>query len=144
MKGISFKTLVLFGFLLLMFSNFSVAQEVSVTPTVNVPFDFWVGGTHFPAGDYFVDKTEPSMIIIRSKDNKKIEQAGTILIGDPVNQAHARLILVEINGQIQLAEIWGLLGKRVLTSQYDHPKGDSTRIVQLQYPSNTVSSQLQP
>jgi len=144
MKDINVKALVLLGFLLLAFSSFSVAQELSITPTANVPFDFWVGGTHFQAGDYFVDKTEPSMIIIRSKDNKKIEQAGTILIGEPVTETHARLIFVKINGQFQLAEIWGLLGKRVLTSQYDHAKGDGTRIVQLQYPSNSVSSQLHP
>jgi len=144
MQGFNFKALVVLGFLLLAINNFSVAQELGVTPTANVPFDFWVGGTHFPAGDYFVDKTEPSMIIIRSKDNKKIEQAGTILIGEPVTQTHARLIFVTINGQVQLAEIWGLLGKRVLTSQYDHGKGDGTRIVQLQYPSNTVPARAQP
>jgi len=71
MKGVNFKALALLGFLLLMFSNFSVAQEVSVTPTANVPFDFWVGGTHFQAGDYFVDKTEPSMIIITKQGQQE-------------------------------------------------------------------------
>jgi hypothetical protein len=84
------------------------------------------------------------MIIIRSKDNKTTEQAGTILYGDPVSQANAHLIFVKISGHFELAEIWGLLGKRVLTSHYGHGNGADTRIVQLQYPSNNQAPGTRP
>jgi hypothetical protein len=35
--------------LLVALSNLSVAQQ-DITATANIPFDFWVEGTHFQAG----------------------------------------------------------------------------------------------
>jgi hypothetical protein len=140
------RTLAPLCLLLFAFSNFSAAQD-DVTAVANIPFDFWVGGTHFQSGEYIIDKTEPAMIIVRSKDsktNKTIEQAGTILYGDPVPPANARLIFIKQNGKFQLAEVWGRLGKRVLTNEYDHNNGDGVRVVQLQYASASQASQLHP
>jgi hypothetical protein len=139
MKHIVFKFLVPLCLSLFAFSTISFAQQ-DATVTANVPFGFWVEGTHFQPGDYVIDNTEPAMVIIRSKDGKTIEQAGTILYGDPVAPKNSRLIFVKRNGQFDLAEIWGRLGKRVLTAEYDHNDGDGTRVVQLQYsPANEVS-----
>jgi len=53
--------------LVLSFSQRLLAQQY-VVANASIPFDFVAGPTAFAAGDYIIDSSVPSFIVIRSKD----------------------------------------------------------------------------
>jgi len=112
-----------------------VAQTV-VTASANVPFDFWAQGRKFPSGDYVFDSGFPGAISIRDKASKLNMAIAAVPYGDPVNKESAKLLFVGRDGKYYLTELWGVLGKRVVTAEFEHrgEKNNDQREVQLVYP----------
>jgi hypothetical protein len=120
---------------LLLFSGAGLAQTV-VRSGASVPFDFWVQGQKFPAGDYLFDSEFPSSISIRAKGTKLSVGIPRILYGDPVKKEDAKLLFARRDGKYYLTEVWGMLGKLVVTGEYEHrgEKNNEQREVRLVYP----------
>jgi hypothetical protein len=112
-----------------------LAQTV-VTASANVPFDFWAQGRKFPAGDYVFDSGFPGSISIRDKGSKLSMAVAAVPYGDPVNKESAKLLFVRRDGKYYLTELWGVLGKRVVTAEFEHrgEKNNDQREVRLVYP----------
>jgi hypothetical protein len=112
-----------------------LAQTV-VTASANVPFDFWAQGQKFPAGDYVFDSGFPGSISIRDKSSKLGMAIAAVPYGDPVNKESAKLLFVRRDGKYYLTELWGVLGKRVVTAEFEHrgEKNNEQREVRLVYP----------
>jgi hypothetical protein len=114
----------------------ATAQQRFTTAKVSIPFDCWSGDKKFPAGDYTLDSSVPTFVTIRSKDGKINEQVATILYDDPVNRSDAKLLFISRDGKFYLTELWGVLGKRVMTSEFGrNSKSESKRReVRITYP----------
>jgi hypothetical protein len=112
-----------------------LAQTV-VTASANVPFDFWAQGRKFPAGDYVFDSGFPGSISIRDKASKLSIAIAAVPYGDPVKKESAKLLFVRRDGKYYLTELWGVLGKRVVTAEFEHrgEKNNEQREVRLVYP----------
>ena len=110
--------------------------ETVVTASANVPFDFWAQGQWFPAGDYVFDSGFPGSISIRNKASKLSMGIAAVPYGDPVNKESAKLLFVRRDGKYYLTELWGVLGKRVVTAEFEHrgEKNNEQREVRLVYP----------
>jgi hypothetical protein len=111
------------------------AQQRITIAKVTIPFDYWVGSKKFPAGEYTLDSSVPTFVSVRNKSGSINEEVPTILYGDPVEKKDARLLFVNRDGKYYLKELWGVLGKRTVTSEYGIavPQG-SGREVALTYP----------
>jgi len=114
----------------------SGAQPDVVTAKLSIPFDFWIGGKKFPAGDYTLDSAVPRFDSIRGTDGKINQQIPTLIYAEPVNKADARVVFSRRNGKYYLSELWGVLGKRTITADYGRTpqKEDHRREVRLTYP----------
>jgi hypothetical protein len=110
--------------------------ETVVTASANVPFDFWAQGRKFPAGDYVIDSGFPGSISITDKASKETMAVAAVPYGDPVTKENAKLLFVRRDGKYYLTELWGVLGKRVVTAEYEHrgEKNKDQREVRLIYP----------
>lgn len=127
-----FLFLLLAGFVM---SIAAVGQQKITVAKVTIPFDFWVGDKKFPAGEYTLDSSVPTFLSMRNKSGSVNEQVPTILNGDPVEKKDARLVFVNRNGKYYLNELRGVLGKRIITSEYgmSTPR-DGAREIALSYP----------
>jgi hypothetical protein len=119
----------------LLLSGVGLAQTV-VTASASVPFDFWAQGQKFPAGDYVFDSGFPGSISIRNKSSKLSMAIAAVPYGDPVNKESAKLLFVRRDGRYYRTELWGVLGKRVVTAEFEHrgEKNNEEREVRLVYP----------
>ena len=123
--------IVLLPFLI---SGRGLAQTV-VKASANIPFDFWAEGQKFPAGDYDLDSGFPASLSIRLKGGKASVAVAMISYGDPVAKESAKLLFAERDGKYYLTELWGVLGKRVVTAEFGHrgEKSNDQREVRLIY-----------
>ena len=114
----------------------ATAQQKFTTANVTVPFDYWSGNKKFPAGDYTLDSSVPTFVTVRSEDGKINEQIPTILFDGPVDKSDAKLLFINRGGKFYLSELWGVLGKRVMTSEFGRNSQSDTkpREVKLTYP----------
>jgi hypothetical protein len=119
----------------LLFLGVGLAQTV-VTASASVPFDFWAQGQKFPAGDYVFDSGFPGSISIRDKSSKLSMAIAAVPYGDPVKKESAKLLFVRRDSKYYLTELWGVLGKRVVTAEFEHrgEKNNEQREVRLVYP----------
>jgi len=120
---------------LLLLLGSDLAQTV-VRSNANVPFDFWAEGQEFPAGDYLFDSEFPGSISIHRKGSKSTSAVSLILYEDPVKKEDAKLLFILRDGKYYLVEVWGVLGKRVVTVEFEHrgEKNKEQREVRLVYP----------
>jgi hypothetical protein len=126
--------------LVLSFSGQILAQQY-VTANATIPFAFDAGGKIFAAGDYIVDSSVPSFVVIRSKDGKQSTEVPTIVYGEPVKKSEARLIFVKRDGKYVLHQLWGVLGRRTMTPELgdDSAAEKDTKEVPLTYPSDSAA-----
>jgi hypothetical protein len=122
--------------LLVSFSARLLAQQY-VTAYATIPFAFDAGGKIFAAGDYILDSSVPTFVVIRSKDGKRFTQVPTVVYGEPVKESEAKLVFVKRDGKYVLHELWGVLGRRTMTSELaDKPAVETeTKEVPLTYPT---------
>jgi hypothetical protein len=118
----------------LLISGLGLAQAV-VTATANIPFDFWAEGRKFPAGDYVLDSGFPASISFLRKGSKASVAIAVISYGDPVAKEDGKLLFAQRDGKYYLTELWGVLGKRVVTAEFEHrgEKSKNQREVRLIY-----------
>jgi hypothetical protein len=90
---------------------------VHFTATAHVPYDFYIEGTHFPAGDYTISPVADSVLLFRNADAHAVGQAFLVPTGEAV-PARAEKLLFELrNGRHCLTDVWIPNGKMVVTSQ---------------------------
>ena len=103
---------------LLLFS-LGFAQEV-VTARAVIPFKFWVQGQELQAGDYTLDNGFPGSATIRREGSNSSVSVTVVLYAVPVERESPRAIFVLRDGKYFLVELWGVQGRRVLTSEFPH------------------------
>ncbi len=126
--------------LLSMTSERVLAQKY-VAANATIPFSFHAGTETFAAGDYVIDSSVPTFIFIRSKDSKHFAEVPTVLFGQPVKKSEAKLIFVKRDGSYVLDALWGVLGKRRMTSELVTTSNgaEETKEVPLNYSSKTTA-----
>jgi len=87
--------------------------------TAQIPFDFWIGDTHLPAGKYAVYPVLRlnTLVLLRNTKTDAQEQAFLVPTGDLVASSDYKLVFVVHAGEHYLQEFWESDGKAVLTSQ---------------------------
>jgi len=87
--------------------------------TAQIPFDFWMGDTHLPAGEYALYPVLrlTTLVLLRNTKTNAQEQAFLVPTGELVASGDYKLVFVVQKGQHYLQELWESDGKAVLTSQ---------------------------
>jgi hypothetical protein len=93
------------------------AQAQSKDPTVNIPFEFMIGGMRLPAGEYVVQAVTQNMFVIKSKDGKSSEEVFTLPDGDGA-AGEPKLVFIVYDGKHFLSEVWTGNAKSVVTTEY--------------------------
>jgi hypothetical protein len=106
------------GMVFVLFSP-GFAQEV-VTARATIPFKFWVQGQELQAGDYTFDNGFPGSATIRREGSNSSVAVTVVLYAVPVEREHPTAIFVLRDGKYFLVELWGVQGRRVLTSEFQH------------------------
>ena len=118
--------MICFALLLCGTSN---AAKKAKTAHVAIPFDFWIGDTKLPAGNYrMTHLTTPTLVVFTSSDRKSATEAFMLPVdSNPVKQSQAKLVFLVQNGEHYLYEAWGIYGRRIVTAQYGTaiPTGNS-------------------
>jgi len=87
------------------------------TATAHIPYDFYVEGTHLPAGDYTISPVADTVVLFRNAEAKAVGQAFLVPTGESVPTGEERLVFVLRNGRHALTDVWTPSGKMVVTSQ---------------------------
>jgi hypothetical protein len=87
------------------------------TATAHVPYDFYIEGTHFPAGDYTISPVADSVVLFRNADAHAVGQAFLVPTGEAVPVRAEKLLFAVRNGRHCLTDVWIPNGKMVVTSQ---------------------------
>jgi hypothetical protein len=100
-----------------------VTGQPPKTAQATIPFEFWIGDTLLPAGDYQIEHVVSStLVMFRSKNGKTSQDAYMIPLDDSVvNPDQAKLVFQVQNGRHSLYALWGINGKRVMTSESGRP-----------------------
>lgn len=128
-------TATLMCVVVLLLSHFGFAQRV-VTAYASIPFDFWVQGHEFQAGEYVFDSGFPGSTTVRRKGSNSSFAISIIPYADPVKKESARVLFVRRDGKYYLIEFWGILDKRVVTAEFEDrgQAREQQREVSLTYP----------
>jgi hypothetical protein len=121
--------------MVILLPQFGFAQKV-VTAYASIPFTFWVQGQEFQAGEYVFDSGFPGSTTIRRKGKNSSFAISIIPYADPVKKENARVIFIRRDGKYYLVEFWGVLGKRVVTAEFERrgQANEQQREVSLTYP----------
>lgn len=113
------------------------ASTTSTTATAHIPYDFWIGETLLPAGDYSISPGAASVVVFWNEKDDVGEQAFLIPTGGLVASGDYKLIFVVHDGNHHLRAVWNSDGKAVLTSEFHLPleAGDKEIEVKLQPPT---------
>jgi len=90
-----------------------------------IPYDFWIVGTHLPAGEYILSRIVDTVVLFRNVKTKASEQASLVPTGERVATDDHKLIFVLHNGQHYLREVWNANGRHVVTSQLNSRLAES-------------------
>lgn len=92
----------------------SAYGQGSRSTRANVPFDFVVGNTTLPAGEYEVAAASPAgeTLRVRNTDSQKSVYRLSSAIGIPTVGGKAKLVFHRYGSQYFLAEVWGPAGAR--------------------------------
>jgi hypothetical protein len=99
-----YKTIVPLSFSALLLASMVYAQYGRVV--ANIPFDFTVGKTTLPSGEYTVTPTHASHVLIQSKDNRHSAIAATMRVESGNVQDGAKLVFNRYGDRHFLAKIW--------------------------------------
>ena len=98
--------------------QYGKAQQKKIT-TANIPFEFVIGGTKLPSGEYIIDSIAPGIFLFRNKSVKNVEeQVTTLPLATPPEDIPAKLIFVRHNDAYFLSEICINNSRRILTTNY--------------------------
>ncbi len=137
-KGIMQKlsVAVLISLILLTYTGWAFGQT-QPKAQATIPFEFWIGGSRLPAGQYIIERVEStSYLLFRSSDGKTIKDVYTLPLDDqPAKQDEATLVFRIQDGKHYLYGGWGAFGSRVvsLESTRPAPSGDDRAEVKIIY-----------
>jgi hypothetical protein len=100
-------------------SGLGLAQKV-VTARATIPFEFWVEGHQFQAGDYVFDNEVPGSAAIHREGTNSSIGVSIILYAVPEEKETPRLIFVLRDGKYFLFELWSIQGRYVVTTEFEH------------------------
>ena len=88
-----------------------------------IAFQFWIGDNSLPAGDYQIEHVVSSTLVtFRNKNGGAVQEAYMVPLDDSVVKPdQAKLVFRVQNGRHYLYAVWGVYGKRVLTSESGQP-----------------------
>ena len=92
------------------------AQSQPTRGTIDVPFDFYISGEKFPAGQYTLDRIVPAYGMLRSKDGKVQQDLYFIQTAVPAKNPPLKVIFALRDGKYYFAEIWSWYGESRLSS----------------------------
>ena len=119
----------IFALVLTLVSAGSAFAESRDTTTSNIPFDFVVGNTTFPAGTYSISRAfdDPSSeLLIRSKDGTKAAFFHAITAAPSDSTSDVKLRFRHEGDQYFLMEVLGGLDTYTINSSPSHNKGASS------------------
>ena len=112
--------------------------------TALVPFDFWIGDSHLPPGEYCVYSALglSSVVLLRNTKSGAQEQAFLLPIDGAVSPDDYELVFVTRDGEHYLHEIWKPDGRTILTSEFalGDAQGDTRSEVPLHAQAATDST----
>ena len=81
----------------------AVPARAQETVTAKVPFDFWVGKTHMPSGDYVIaERADPTLLSIANRSGDDFSFALTIGASPDPDVQEPELVFVRVGGQYLL------------------------------------------
>ena len=102
-----------------------------------IPFEFWVGGNHLPAGTYVLEHLEStSYFLFRSTDGKTVLGVYVLPVDEsPAKKGDSKLVFRISDGKHYLYGGWGQFGRRVVSveSTRPMPAGDHRADVPITY-----------
>jgi hypothetical protein len=107
MRTKAYCTVTLLGLFLVLAAASARAQVNTADQAVmNIPFDFYVGGTHLPAGRYIVGDT-PMLLLISRKDGRESVRVLPVSTLRPKGDLTApKLIFHRYGERYFLSEVW--------------------------------------
>jgi len=93
---------------------------------IKVPFDFDVGGTKFPAGQYILDAITPSYGQIRSSDGKQQQTLYFVQTGEP--EKSPRAIFIVRNKKYFFSAVVAWFGRMQYTGFSPHADDETKEI----------------
>jgi hypothetical protein len=94
-----------------------------------VPFNFTVGSTNLPAGQYTIEPIGIARLIIRNADGDAIGTAVTVNVQSSTTQKQSQLMFRRYGNQYFLAQIWtegDNQGRELIQSQIEQELSKST------------------
>ncbi len=109
--------------LVLLLPGTTVTGQQPKIAQATIPFQFWIGDTLLPAGDYQIEHVVSStLVMFRSKNGETSQDAYMVPLDDSVVEPEqAKLIFRVQNGRHSLYALWGINGKRVMTAESGRP-----------------------
>jgi hypothetical protein len=105
-------------------------QDKPTRGLIDVPFDFYISGTKFPAGQYTLDRIVATYVMLRSKDGKVEQDLYFIQTAVAEKNPVLKVVFALREGKYYMAEIWSWYGKAQLSS-FTPNAGDQTKDVPL-------------
>jgi hypothetical protein len=114
------------GCLVLTLSAIGFGQTQPHAGKINVPFEFDVGGTKFPSGQYILEAISPSYGQIRSSDGKTQQTLYFMQTGEP--EKNLRALFVLRNKKYFFSGVLGWFGRMQYTGFSPHADDETKEI----------------
>ena len=112
--------------LILMLSGVGFGQSQPHSGTIRVPFEFDVGGTKFPAGQYILEAISPSYGQIRSSDGKMQQTLYFMQTGEP--EKNPRALFAVRDKKYFFSGVLGWFGRMQYTGFNPHGDDETKEI----------------
>lgn len=124
--------------MIVLFVGLGLAQTRPTQGMIDVPFDFYISGAKFPAGQYLLDRVVPTYVLLRSKDGSAQQDLYLLQTAVPTKNPPLKVVFALRDGKYYLAEIWSWYGKSQLSS-FTPQKGDQTKDIPLKAAEKNVA-----
>ncbi len=91
--------------------SFGSAQNHPSRGTVNVPFDFYIAGDKFPAGQYTLEIIAPTYVMLRSTDGKLQRTLFFLQTAIAKKNITPQVRCALRGGKYYFSEVWSWYGK---------------------------------
>jgi len=117
----------------LLFAGTRASGQQPKIAGATIPFQFWIGDSTLPAGDYEIEHVISStLVLFRSTNGNTTPDAYMTPLDDSsVKPDQAKLVFRVQDGRHYLYGFWGLYGKRVLTAESGRPAPAIDSLVEL-------------
>jgi hypothetical protein len=129
-----------FALLLMGFALLSVAQQTSSTKpakgTAEIPFEFWASEKTMPAGQYTIETTAPSVVVLNNSKDHTVQQMFTLPEGGSAADTNdAKLVFYQRKGKYYLVGLRNADGRQrlVLFRGVSPQAGDVRREIAIKY-----------